>query len=308
MPTGKVKWFNDQKGFGFITPDDGSEEVFFHSSSIMGGYMIIAEGEAVAYDERQSDKGPRAANVEKLSRVLSFQAGADKALASPEGAGRKLWPLKLILRIVFSVLLSFPCAALTDFVTRTEWWGGAIFLGIYASALAALWNTAKKWPRRLSASVAGAVVAIAFGLIAMNMPSSFIYGSVALAFTGISASVAVSLLVLGALRSPKNANGKFIGSGVLWVIIGVFLASSFVTTPYESFPLLLTGAVFAAIGVMLMHSMGFSRTGTVLHKSLEPANFWIKATLFVVLAIVFYGATRVISQAIVDSSISSLPV
>ena len=65
MPTSKVKWYNDQKGFGFITPDDGSEELF-HSSSVMMG-LALAENDAVSYDKAPSDKGLRAANVQKLS-------------------------------------------------------------------------------------------------------------------------------------------------------------------------------------------------------------------------------------------------
>ena len=102
--------------------------------------------------------------------------------------------LKLILRIVFSALL-WVLSVLTDFATRTEWWGGPIFLGIYASSLLALWNTAKTWPRRLSAAATGAVVSIGSGLIAMNLQPSFIYGAVALAFIGIAVSVFASLIV-----------------------------------------------------------------------------------------------------------------
>lgn len=86
MPTGKVKWFNEQKGFGFITPDDGSEQVFFHSSSIMGGYIALAKGEAVDYDKQQSDKGRRAAslhytgpNADKVRKL----AVTDKAHSAP---------------------------------------------------------------------------------------------------------------------------------------------------------------------------------------------------------------------------------
>jgi CspA family cold shock protein len=74
MPIGKVKWFNDQNGFGFIAPDDGSEELFFHWSSIIGGYMIMVPNEAVAYDKMPTDKGPRAANVQKLSGNMPLPA------------------------------------------------------------------------------------------------------------------------------------------------------------------------------------------------------------------------------------------
>ena len=67
MATGKVKWFNDQKGFGFITPDDGSKDLFVHHSSIAGeGFKTLAENQAVEFEVQQSEKGPRAANVRKL--------------------------------------------------------------------------------------------------------------------------------------------------------------------------------------------------------------------------------------------------
>ena len=64
---GKVKWFNDQKGYGFITPDDGSADVFVHHSSIQGsGFKTLAENQAVEFEVMQSDKGPKAANVVKI--------------------------------------------------------------------------------------------------------------------------------------------------------------------------------------------------------------------------------------------------
>ena len=67
MPTGKVKWFNDQKGYGFITPDDGSADVFVHHTAIQGsGFKSLAENQAVTFDVMQSDKGPKAANVVKI--------------------------------------------------------------------------------------------------------------------------------------------------------------------------------------------------------------------------------------------------
>jgi cold shock protein len=66
MSTGTVKWFSDEKGFGFITPDDGSQDVFVHHSSIVGdGYKSLDEGAKVSYEAEPSDKGPRASNVQK---------------------------------------------------------------------------------------------------------------------------------------------------------------------------------------------------------------------------------------------------
>jgi len=64
MARGKVKWFNDSKGYGFITPDDGSKDVFVHHSAIvMQGFKTLAEGQAVEFEVVQGQKGPAAENV-----------------------------------------------------------------------------------------------------------------------------------------------------------------------------------------------------------------------------------------------------
>ena len=66
MAEGTVKWFNDSKGFGFITPTDGSKDVFVHHSAIAGeGFKSLQEGDHVQYEVTQGPKGPQADNVRK---------------------------------------------------------------------------------------------------------------------------------------------------------------------------------------------------------------------------------------------------
>lgn len=67
MATGTVKWFNAEKGFGFIAPDDGTADVFAHFSAIAGnGYRSLDEGDKVEFEVTQGQKGPQAANITKI--------------------------------------------------------------------------------------------------------------------------------------------------------------------------------------------------------------------------------------------------
>ena len=64
MPTGTVKWFNDAKGFGFIAPEDGGEDLFAHFSAIqMNGFKTLKEGQKVQFDIAEGAKGKQAANI-----------------------------------------------------------------------------------------------------------------------------------------------------------------------------------------------------------------------------------------------------
>jgi CspA family cold shock protein len=67
MANGTVKWFSDEKGFGFITPDDGGQDLFVHHTGIVGeGYRSLAEGTKVTYESESGDKGPKAVNVKAV--------------------------------------------------------------------------------------------------------------------------------------------------------------------------------------------------------------------------------------------------
>lgn len=67
MATGTVKWFSDEKGYGFITPDDQGKDLFVHHSAIAGnGFRSLADGAKVLYEQQQGPKGPSAANVQLI--------------------------------------------------------------------------------------------------------------------------------------------------------------------------------------------------------------------------------------------------
>ena len=67
MATGTVKWFSDEKGFGFITPDESGKDLFVHHTGITGdGYRSLAEGARVSYDSEAGPKGPKAVNVQAI--------------------------------------------------------------------------------------------------------------------------------------------------------------------------------------------------------------------------------------------------
>jgi CspA family cold shock protein len=67
MATGTVKWFNDTKGYGFITPDEGGKDLFVHHSNISGsGFKSLSENARVEYESREGAKGPEAVNVQTV--------------------------------------------------------------------------------------------------------------------------------------------------------------------------------------------------------------------------------------------------
>ena len=67
MSTGIVKWFNESKGFGFVTPDNGGEDLFAHFSAInMNGYKTLREGQKVSFEITQGQKGKQASNIQSI--------------------------------------------------------------------------------------------------------------------------------------------------------------------------------------------------------------------------------------------------
>ncbi len=90
MPTGMVKWFNNAKGYGFILPEGGGEDLFVHYSSIqMDGYKTLKAGQAVLYENQQGDKGSQAINVVAADEGNDARpsASADGDAPMPMAAG-----------------------------------------------------------------------------------------------------------------------------------------------------------------------------------------------------------------------------
>ena len=84
MPTGTVKWFNDAKGFGFIEPEAGGEDIFAHFSAIqMDGFRTLKQGGRVSYDVLQGPKGDQAQNIQAAEEAVSSPAAALTATGSP---------------------------------------------------------------------------------------------------------------------------------------------------------------------------------------------------------------------------------
>jgi CspA family cold shock protein len=85
---GTVKWFNSDKGFGFITPEDGSKDLFVHHSAIQGGgFKSLDEGESVEFDVVQGQKGPAAENVTRLGGGTPSRRGSEGGRGGGGGGG-----------------------------------------------------------------------------------------------------------------------------------------------------------------------------------------------------------------------------
>lgn len=91
MPRGTVKWFDGEKGYGFIRPDDGGEDVFVHHTGIVGsGFKSLDEGEKVTYEVAQGRRGPQAQNVSRVADEPGFGEGTFTVPADVEAAASVL--------------------------------------------------------------------------------------------------------------------------------------------------------------------------------------------------------------------------
>lgn len=85
MPTGTVKWFNNAKGFGFILPDEGGDDLFAHYSAIeMDGYKTLKAGQPVSYTTEKGDKGTHAKNIRSVQTTQASEAGVTEQKQTPQ--------------------------------------------------------------------------------------------------------------------------------------------------------------------------------------------------------------------------------